>query len=1317
MSIMPRDEAGNPLDPMFQDVVFTGGIPQMQRSVFTDRGPIARPPLTVQSGSGGTINSPDTITLTGANLNTSSHLGLTLTLTGSSLNNGTFRIGAVLSATKVRLNANFHLPDASNGSLSWTVLDPRDGQIADEPGDVTVTVNGVSVTPDAVVGLLGQVVLPDAPAPGDDVKVNYRWIDNPTVEIRRLNSREFQLNGWNQNVGFKSRSRHSYRFNNVLLRPSDYRAANILAKLDQPIERDLKYRAYERAYTPVLNDPTSLRLNSPLHRIALSQLSRTVEPTFVSYTGVVLPEDDVTAPWKRHHLTSGAASIHTGGILRVQDTSTGPYPTGEVLLWSRNIDLMFEHVFAATWRMRVVVSPTSDGVFTGVAAGYSDNQRAIIVGYLNDGGVKKIGFLKAGAGNDPSSISGWAGGFDSQGNPTGQPFAFDWSETHSYRLARDRNSNVKLFIDGDVTEVLRLAETSMPYLSELDTPFNHIEGVFFGSLSRPAINTSEWEFFRYNILPINPLQISPSIFVSYEGIPTPETASPPWTPIGFAGTESIINGTTLLLDATSAIDESELFVGGDFKGFVRLEPLLAASSDTVLDFEVQLRTHTHGISPNALIAAVDDGDRLMQLSFLADAAAPKFSYGGHAPPELFSPTPWETLGGQLYAMVGRYLKITDSSTTDGRIFYVTDTAPSDSVSRVVSSATDYILESRVRVLTYVSDASGFCGVTAEVYDGLRSVGFDLHEISGVRHIGLHSDGVLVTQFAFEWFDSQPHTYRLVKSTAGNTVSLFVDSIFVGAVAYSAFGAPSAGPDGVLTFGSSTAASVQARSTAEWTYMNVWRVLPSIKRYVGLWKGVNGDSLIGYHLPLKTLGSTGTLNGNTLVDTSANFVTANVSTGDYILIDVGSNQGAYTITSVTQTALTVAGVFPSTPSIVGYRIPTETDWSVSHQYRMMRDPGGVLSIYLDYTQTPIMSVEYSSSNLPQSAAGILRTLSGALPSVAFGAFEPSELSQSAWNFVRYGITRASNENRIAPHHPFLNQRNVIASPEHLFTQTAHTHTDFWSRSTGIPPQIEPDFLRDPDLVAYTILNDRTPLVPQTQTFEVRRPQVIQQSASGLNRPEDVLNSDGDFVLNDGELRLVMVVPNDVLYNSLSVIETTVGTPDLLAPFDDRLGLGSLQFQKKLCLTYHGTVVPEQDLSAPTPWVIESDDSSRVNVSVYGGVLTYGTNAAGTRTIYKNRTPLTDMLGMSTEVKFRLKLLSDASAGLGDTQVRFGFSAPGLTLSIGFVTTPLGERYVLAIDQKTQAVLGGQLFDFFDGNFHTYRLVREPGVDAVRIFIDR
>jgi len=1431
----------------------------------------------------GTINSPTQLTLPTANI-TAAHVGLYLTLTGSTVNDGTFKITQRVSATVVKVTASFSLPDPVNGTIGWQLQDPRNGEIADNPTDVVVRVNAVPVIPDAVIGLLGQIVLPMVPSPTDTVDVDYCWVCNPVVDFRRLNSQEFRLNNWNRDNGRPAdSSRHKYRYNNTLIQTDTFLSlspeeltgtatfptsvtlndvngqflttiqtasfvtitsgpnsgtrrqivtvfsntmlildapilsltggtyridpVDLRAEVAQPQQRDLKYRAYERAYSVALNDPNLLLLNSPNHRIAFPPMARQLQSTFVNYQATVLPEADPVAPWERHG--SGSAVI-AGTDLVVVDASSGPSLTGNPIFWSQTIDLTFDHVFAIAWRMMINAVPLPQGVFTGIAAGYSDDEKAVVIGFLDDGGVKKIGVLKAGAGNDPSDITAWTGGLDGSGNPTGVPMDLDWSILRSYRVFRARTGIITFYVDGSITPSLQVVPDDLPYLEELNAPFNELQGSFFGSLSREAENTSTWSFVRYTAIPINPKQTAPSIFVSYEGTTPPESASQPWTPVGFHGTETIIASDFLLLDSTSATDPVltiqtgstgtvldhttlslptasltsymvglsirltgttvnsgvfritellsstiikvaaildpfdaangaifwEVFnpdvsglISGDFKGFARIEPLLAESFDTVLDVNVALRTFTHGITPNAVMAAVDDGTRLIQLSLFPDKAAPKFSYGGRSLPNQFAPYLWNQSGGETPTMVGQYLRIADSSTLDGLVYYLDDLALVTSANRVVGSLTDYAIEFRTQVQSYTPDMVGFAGVMSSVYDSSRSVGIMLEDVLGTRYVTLHSDGTPVVggQFAFDWFDGKFHTYRAVKSTGGNLVTLFIDGIFVGSTLYSNFTVPAPSITGLVSFGSATPLSVQAQSSALWAYANFWRINPdyasapldptSYRRYCGLWKGYDSDQLTGYHLPLRTAGRMAQVAGNVLTDANQNFVASGVLVGDRIVIDSGPNKGAYDVASVAPTILTILGMFPVQPSGVVYRVVFETDWSTPHRYRIVKDPGGGVSVFLDTNPLPLIHADYSAVDLPPSTSGIAWTVSGALPSILWGAFDPTNVSQTSWDYVRFGAVRSVSELGIVPHHQVLNQRNVMASFEHHRTNIPHAHTDFWSESEGIPPQTEPDLLRDPNLVAYTLLNDSTPLVPSTQTYEVRSPTPVLVSTVGLNRPEDVLGSQA-FLLNNASQTIQILVPDDVLYNCLQVIESDIGDPNLIFPFDDECqpSFGPLFFQKEVCLTYDGSVLPENDPTAASPWTRVSDDDSHQFASAFSGVLTYGTDATGTRTTYRNNSPLPDSIGLETEVKFRLKLLLDSTGGLGDSQVRVGFSSPGVTVGLAFVTTPLGERYVLAVDLNNGQTLGGIPFDFYDGNYHDYRLVRTPGLDNIRIFID-
>jgi hypothetical protein len=410
-----------------------------------------------------------------------------------------------------------------------------------------------------------------------------------------------------------------------------------------------------------------------------------------------------------------------------------------------------------------------------------------------------------------------------------------------------------------------------------------------------------------------------------------------------------------------------------------------------------------------------------------------------------------------------------------------------------------------------------------------------------------------------------------------------------------------------------------------------------------------------------------------------------------------------------------GTVPLAPTTTSYRIASQTDWSLPHRYRLIRSPLGDISLLLDADPTPLVTISYGVLDLPPSGVGIVRTLTTGMPGIAWGAFDPNNLSQVAWWHVRYGISRSPTELRIAPHHQFQYQWNIMSSPEHLRTLIAHPHTGYLSCSTGIPPNVDPDLFDDPALAAYTQLNDGTPLVPLTQSWEVRRPTPVEVPIAGLNRIEDVLNTDPDFVLNDSRTRIEIVVPDDVLYTSLTVTEQTTGEVDLLKPFDDWCMIfKDLQYCKEVCLSYDGTILPENDSAAPTPWVREDEAGpSTAHAAVAAGILTYGSGSGGTKTIYRNRTPLTDAPGLEVEASYRIRVAQDTTFGLGDTCMRIGLSGLGYTVGLAFITSSGGQRMVLAYDMTDGRVLGATLFDYYDGAFHTYKVIRDIKHNMVRI----
>ena len=1293
----PKDVAGNPIDPVFNTAVFTTTTPILSKSIFTDRGPIAKPKLVLHSGVNGSIQTTTTrwfgvvttneVRLPGAVL-TSAVVGTYLKL-DSSVNRGEYRILSYVG-DKVTVSANLRLPDASNGSLTWEVFDPRAGEIADDPSDVVVRVNGSPVVPTAVIGLLGQVILPSQPSSSDTVEVDYSFIESPTVEIRRLNSKEFCLNSWNSDNNKLGVSQHKYRYRNVLPGKGGYNAATITAKTAEPLSRNTYYKAFERVYTATLNDPGTLRLNTPVNRVSYPATRRSLTETSVLYSGSVLPELD---GWERKGF--GQASIGSGSLV-FKDVGATP------VFWTRSVDITYNHVLAMSWRIQVT-STTPQGVFTGVAVGWSGPLHGVVLGFLVDGGVKKVGFLRAGG--DPSDIGSW------YGTPTGNTFGplpapLDWSLLRSYRLLRDKVGNLKFYVDGNLSPTLVGLEGYGPKLSDLVSPFDEIQGAFFGSLSKAAICEGDMDFVRYLVLPTNTQESAPQVECNFEGTDYPEVALTPWTPIGGYGTANVQN-SNLVLDSYHGEVSSLGAVEGAYKGFVRLEPLLPSAYEWDVDFSLSLRTSTFGVTPNGVTLAVDDGTYLTQVSFLSSVAQAKYSYVGDKLP----PAPWLSLGSATAEVVGRTLRLTDASFVDGRVFALEDQESLASPNRVLAPSLDFFVEARVQVSSYNPDGSGFCGVTFDAYDGNRVIGVLLRESGGVREVAFHSDGTVLSSFQYEWFQGRPVTLKVRKNLVGDLVTLVVDNVVLGTLAYSAFSVGSG--NATLSFGSATAISSSSHSVVDWNHVNCWGTYPSSQqRYVGIWKGTNTGTLRDYFLPLKA-DTFVRVAGNTLTSVGVDFGVLGVAIGDSVILDSGLNVGVHEVSGVSGETILLTQTL-LTEGETRVRVPAETDWSQPKKYRALRDGSGNLTLSVE--GQVVIRLDYGVLNLPSSASGIFSSLASGLPSIAWGAFQGGELSQAGWDFVRYVFRSSSADpSRIVPKLGTLNQRNVISSPEHLKGEVAHGHTQYSSASTGVPYPWH-EYVRDVNSKAFTQLWEGTPLVPSTQAYEVRRPTPRVTFVHGLNNPSDVLN--GSSYLNAAETQIQIVVPKDVLYHNLVVEETSSGERDVLTIAGDNglSSLGTLQWQKDVCLHYTADNLPELDSSFVTPWVLESDVPGSVSATVFGGALTYGVGVTPTNTLYRNATPLTDPVSLNSKVEFRLRVLEDTTLGTGDSGIRFGFSALGLTAALSFVAAPNGIREVQLLDLATNEVLTSTPFDYLDGEYHVYRLTKNAERGTLDFVLD-
>lgn len=1142
-------------------------------------------------------------------------------------------------------------PGPLTGPFTWTLKNPRRGMVADDSTDVEVSVNGLPAAVESVFGLLGAVVLQTKPGGSDVVTIDYDFLGNPPSKFLRLNSPEFNLNQYG-NLGLSGLPKHKYRANSYLINSNEGPDFN---SFFQPKRIGWKYKGLERAYTAVLNDPTSLLLNVPSNKISFPVLFEQVREVTVRYDPTSLPQNS-TDPWILDG--DGFFSLAPGGgELTITDQNVQTGPDSKPPFFHHEVDLSSPSIISAAFRALAMddAGLTLDGVFTGVAFGFSDGRKVTVVGFIITEATNltsalvmanslKLNFnahLRNPNSHSPNDIDELVEIVDAtdqaslnillnelkdrysthiqKGSGLGlvhnltdvvniisspdasdlnsslvlvnelrtvfnahreqagihfvsdidntvelvkqvgiltnrdfpefanswEAFAQDWTQFATYRVFREQDGSPQVFRSGEMAPAASVSLLDLPALSDLDGRFDPVQQAFFGPIGRESTNVSKWQFVRVNIAPIDGNLIENNKQVDYDGSTLPELVTDaPWITLGQAGYERILSPDILLLDSTASTPEVDVvdygMTSGNFRGFLRLEPILSNRTAATVEFNFSSDYYTHGLDNSAMAVVLDDEEFTVQLSFLqfspsaatvtgttsepflillndellvkidggpiqtvifqtgdttaalvaarinalvgfafADVLAgrirltsqglgatssfeivsgnaiaklslsvgpyvgrdsnpePRVSWFGGNLPNLDDLT-WIQGGTQESTMLGRTMRITDSAPGDFLVYSLDDFLVTN---QAISYTHDWKLDFRIKFLSFQPGTAlttvvpysdlFFSGAVVAVDEGPNGKNIELHfstDVSGSTFLNLLSfnqaTGALdvMAQYAFTWDDGETHSYNIFTSKAANLILVLADGVSltptVGpAPIYSGLNQGVFGP--AVSFGSGSSAVLNAN--------------PESSRSVVDWESVA-----------------------IFRDSKASDVTA--GSRRYIGVYIGGDVELLSSYSL-------------------YQI----DWSVPHTYRIVRNPVTSVSVYVDGGPTPVISVAYDLLGLPSSRTSFLSGITGSHSSVAFGAFNPAEMSRTRWDFFRYSIGKITLTDRIVPEHNVLNWHNAMASPDHLFTQKIHSHDGFTAFSGGTPLD---DFMADEDVPAYTVLGDGTPPVPMTQNLESR-----------------------------------------------------------------------------------------------------------------------------------------------------------------------------------------------------------------------------------------
>ena len=1137
--------------------------------------------------------------------------------------------------------------------------------IATFDSDVTVKVNGTPIPNAAIIsvrGLIGEIEVDFAFwSPGDTITISYFWAPDPVYQMVLAdpddpNTWGFRLNEW--------QSSHNGRFlmSSVL---SGY-------VTPQPEQVEWHYKAFERAYTSSLNDPTSLLLNAPLHATTFPPFTRTSQVENVLYNANALPQDTTDAPWLQ--VGAGGTLGLGAGSLFIDDVAAGGIEGGgDTLYFFRHIDQSFPNVFSYASRVQVQSVGTLHGVFTGAGFMLVDEFKIALIGFLDDGGTRKIGVCLAPG--DEELITSW------------DTVDVDWTVEQTYRFNRLEDGTIEFFLAGDTVASITVPRAALPNLADLDiqTP-DKLIGVYFGSLSRKASSSVRWEFVKYLFQPTQFTQSAQQILALYEGDTLPQDdLVDAWMLIGSHGHEQLVTiGVSidaLTVHDTSATLDSALvaqsnLAGGEFRTYFHDEPTQDALAWMTVDWKARIEHATEEVTGVGFIA--DDGTRQVKVSFLKDESFRFLTYNAQTLPEDDPEADTVQAPGWLYSETGTVtreivghrlgLSFTASETYDytarwtasGAVVGVYNDGP------FVTAGNDWQAEFRLKVDAFTESVDGdgpfsvYVNEAEDVASRNLRLALRTNPGTGVREVVLRTfdsglpDFVDVALASFDWLDGAYHDYRIVRNTtdanpANHTVLVFVDGTLLITSSYTSFKL-SDSSSGVLNQLIFRPEGTPVAVDCELEYINLH----------------NFDS--------------------------------DASSTMYVGVELRQ---------------TLPTPFYGFQQVITAFERVAVDWTTFHEYRLIKDPTGFIQLSIDGVLS--LTIEYKNAFIPVAPGLFDETVVSKF--VSWGSFNSDGLSRSTWDFFRYRIFDGS-EGIIAPHHQFLNQHNVISSHEHNTTILPHTDADQPFSSMGVPSDT---FIQSDGLVAYTVLNEDTPPVPMTQ--EVELVTTLEPAHSINNPPDDILNDNPDFLLNDGTQ---IIVTDDSgqggwnhwgdksgLYSCAEFFDQHTGEQGLLTVACDVYGLAELIFNySSACLDLGMDTDPTTE-----GYTFDGTGGGTFVVNFISDLVVFNHPLTG-QAFFTNQSTPDDVPNLlqgemaNVTVEARIKIVSYENPSRRDIGFTFYDGVRQIQLTIGELPTSESVVLISGVDGARYVLWD----DWTDGGFHTFKLTKNATLHQIDLEID-
>lgn len=285
-------------------------------------------------------------------------------------------------------------------------------------GDVVVTADGVPQDIAEVNPYTGEIVL-DTPLAFDtyaNVTATYWWQPLP-IHRMTLNTKGLTLNEWaippgeHHSAGSASNGQQIQTESHPKGAPSlnPFPMGIVLGPPErpQPVLIGHRYIGFEKAYSALLNSPTTFILNQNPTRSAIPGFVEATQGETVSWEATTTPSTD-DKPWVLTGVNDG--SLVGDGTYKITHAASEATPeTPAVTLWARDTDFSFPATVYSAARFQMVEEETETNGFSGVGFGLHDNKHLYFVGVLNvevggNGPIKLVGLLK-----DPARMNTYEG--------------------------------------------------------------------------------------------------------------------------------------------------------------------------------------------------------------------------------------------------------------------------------------------------------------------------------------------------------------------------------------------------------------------------------------------------------------------------------------------------------------------------------------------------------------------------------------------------------------------------------------------------------------------------------------------------------------------------------------------------------------------------------------------------------------------------------------------------------------------------------------------------------------------------------------------